>query len=265
MAHHTLLNQTTDASRIGRRLALRCLPMGLWSLWRPASAQNERPFIFVYGDPLPPLSYTENGVLKGGSVRVIDELLNKRLKLSVTHQGFPWARAQAMVRSGDADALLGAYTPERAGYTVPTEEWLRQARLGAFVSARNPQWASVQKLSSLSDLAPLKLAYVLGNEWAQSVLADHRNLHSSPTREAAFRLLLAGRIDALVDVEVPTNMAISASGLESEVKMLPVTLATEEVKICVGNHSPLVAHIPAIDQTIRAMRKEGVISRLFKG
>ena len=47
-------------------------------------------------------------------------------------------------------------------------------------------------------------------------------------------------------------------------KALPLVLAVDDVKVCVGKHSPLVARMPDIDEAIRAMRRDGSITRLRK-
>jgi polar amino acid transport system substrate-binding protein len=231
--------------------------------WGIAAAQDKRILRFVYGDNFPPLSYAEDGVLRGSAPRVIEELLNKRLQLGVTHEAYPWARAQTMVHHGEADAYIGTATPDRLQHVIPTGESLVQARLSVFVSARNVHLPRYQKFQSAKDLEPLRLGSMLGNNWAKTVLSKH-HVDYSNSRLSAFRMLQAGRIDALIDVDEPTLLAIANEGLESEIQMLPLVLATDEVKICVGKHSPLVARMHDIDEAIRSMRKDGSLARLYK-
>jgi polar amino acid transport system substrate-binding protein len=65
----------------------------------------------------PPLSWEVNGKVRGILVDVLNEALQNRMGIKVTHHEFPWKRAQLMVRYGNADRFTTAPTPERREYT----------------------------------------------------------------------------------------------------------------------------------------------------
>nr|WP_315478696.1 transporter substrate-binding domain-containing protein [uncultured Rhodoferax sp.] len=246
-----------------RRKALHWVGLGVLPGWNTSMAQELRPLRFVYNDTFAPFSYADNGALKGTLPRVIDELLGKRLRLDVTHQAFPWARAQTMVQRGDADGFVASATPERLEYTVASEEWLVQARLSAFVRRDNPRFAEYQKLQTVAELAPISLGSYLGNNWVQTTFPQ-RPVNYSTNRDTAMRMLLAGRFELLIDISLPARLAIQAAGLDATVQELPLVLDTDEVRLCISKKSPLVPRMGQIDEAIRAMKADGALSRLLR-
>lgn len=226
-------------------------------------AKDKRTFKFVYADNFPPLSYLDNGVLRGTSPRIVEELFNKRLQLGVTHHAYPWARAQSMVEHGEADGFVSAATPARLEYTVASTEPLLQARLSAYARVDHPQFAKYLKFQANTDLAGLKLGSILGNNWTKATLGS-QHVEYVRDRELAFRMLLAGRFDVFVEVEDLAEPALKALGLDDDIKAIPLVLALDDVKVCLGKRSPLVGRMREIDETIRAMRKDGTMARLRK-
>jgi polar amino acid transport system substrate-binding protein len=253
----------TAAQPMSRRLALHWVGAGVAVGLHTRTASAQEPMRFVYGDALPPHSYVEQGVLRGSLPRVMEELLNKRLRLPVVHQAYPWARAQALVQGGEADGFAGAATEERLRYVDVSSEWLAQARLSFFTPSQQAQLARYQNPRLVDDLAGLRIGIVRGNQWAQSVM-HHREFVEVPDRISAFRLLLNERLDLLVDVSSPTKLALRAAGMDRSIQELAQPLAQEEVRVCVGKHSPLRAHLDDINQTLRSMRLDGTLARLFQ-
>src|ERR1700733_10089626 len=68
----------------------------------------------AYTGTYPPVCFLDGGTMKGVLIDVFNELLGKRLGLSLTHEGLPWARAQDKVRDGEADAFCTDRTDQRA-------------------------------------------------------------------------------------------------------------------------------------------------------
>jgi polar amino acid transport system substrate-binding protein len=70
----------------------------------------------AYFNDFAPVSYLENGVMKGVLVDTFDDVLGKRLALPVHHDGLPWVRAQDQVKDGGEDAFCTTRTDARAEY-----------------------------------------------------------------------------------------------------------------------------------------------------
>ncbi|WP_246804145.1 hypothetical protein [Desulfosarcina cetonica] len=80
------------------------------------SAFAEDPMKFVYFEDFAPYSYREDGCMKGILIDVTDRIVRTQMGLLVRHTGYPWERAQAMVRTGEADAFISVPTPARSVY-----------------------------------------------------------------------------------------------------------------------------------------------------
>ena len=199
--------------------------------------------------------------MSGILVSIVDEVLANRLHLNVEHAGYPWARAQAMVEHGQADAFVTVPTAERRAYTVPSAEWVTQGRLTMFSRADNPKLAQWRKIQRISELSEVPLGTYLGNNWVKSKF-EGMNVQYANDRAGALRMLMLGRFDLMVDASNPTRHAIKAEGLEHEVVELPATLDVSETRLCVGKKSPLLARMPDIDRALRSMKKDGTLARL---
>ncbi|MCP4023872.1 MAG: transporter substrate-binding domain-containing protein, partial [Desulfobacteraceae bacterium] len=86
----------------------------------PAFAQ--KPIKIVYFENFAPFSWKENNQMHGILIDVLTEAIQERIKIGLLHEGYPWARAQSMVRTGKADAFVTVPTPERRAYTEISSE-----------------------------------------------------------------------------------------------------------------------------------------------
>lgn len=225
-------------------------------------AQEGTVYRMVYAENFAPFSFADNGQLRGMLPATLHELLTRRLKLPVEHAVYPWARAQAMVRAGQADGFVTVATPERLQYTVASNEWLAQDKLALFTRADNPRMAELQKLRGIADLGDLNIGSYMGHGWVQTKLG-HLNVQYATDRSTALRMLMAKRFDVMVDVSVPARLGVRNLGLEGSIVELPVVLDLGEIRLCIGKTSPLLAHMKAIDDTLRAMKADGSLARLM--
>jgi len=79
-----------------------------------ASAQSAKNIIAVYAENYPPYSQGSQQQVSGLLPSVIDSIFSENLGLQVTHLGLPWARAQKMIKEGDADVFFAVPTAERS-------------------------------------------------------------------------------------------------------------------------------------------------------
>ncbi len=77
----------------------------------------------VYFQNFEPFSWkSENGEMKGIYIDLMNEALEKRLKIGISHGGYPWARAQKMLKTGRADGFVTFPSQERKRYTRVSRE-----------------------------------------------------------------------------------------------------------------------------------------------
>jgi len=235
--------------------ALACLP----GLGRGQG--QSRPLRIAYYDNFAPFSQLREGRMGGIFVDIMEELLHRRLGLALRHEGYPWARAQQLVRLGEADAFVTVATPERLAYTVAGREWVTQGRMSMFVRADSPLRQRLQALRSPEDLRGLSLGTYLGNGWVKARLGGWE-VHYSPSRDHALKMLVARRFDVLIDSANATQAALRAARLEGEVLELEPALESSETRLMLARGSPFVGRLEAIDAELRRMKRDGTLARL---
>ena len=99
-----------------------------------------------------------NGIL----IDVLTEAIQTQMGIQVSHEGYPWARAQMMVKLNKADAFVTVPTPERSSYTEISTEPVILATFTLFVSKKNKQIKALQTVKTLSDLTNFNLVHYIG-------------------------------------------------------------------------------------------------------
>ncbi len=163
-------------------------------------ARAAPPLRMAYFETYSPLSFGQDGRLRGILLDVIQEVAGRRLGLVVEHTGYPWNRAQALVQTGEQDAICTIATPERLEYAVAAQEPVVSAPRRIFVHKNNAMLPKLQKLRNLDELRTLDPAVISyqGNGWAKSNLG-HFKVDNARNFESAIKMLLANRGDVMVD------------------------------------------------------------------
>ena len=250
-----------NIDRARRRLSLSLLLAATYGSMPGRSIAVESAFRIAYHEDFAPFSQRRDGRMTGIFVNIMDELLVKRLRLAVEHEGFPWARAQQRVKEGLADAFVTVATEERRAYTVPTQEWITQGRLSMFVRADEPQRSHLAQIRSIAELKGFNIGTYLGNSWVKTKFADIE-VNYVVNRESALKMLQAGRLQIVVDAANPTHAALRAAGMTGEIVELPPVLDVSEAHLCIGKKSPLLAYARDIDAQLRKMKADGSLQRL---
>ncbi|MCP4129864.1 MAG: transporter substrate-binding domain-containing protein, partial [bacterium] len=124
----------------------------------------------VYFDTYAPFSWKEDGKMKGILIDVLTEAIQNRIGIPLSHNGYPWVRAQKMVKHGLADAFATVPTDERRSYTKISNEPVVLATFTLFVNKKNSKLNEIRKVKTFSDLKPFKLGQYLGSGWAKKNL-----------------------------------------------------------------------------------------------
>ncbi len=119
-------NSTTIFSSVSLRISklkkyhLKILTF-LLAMVLPLSVYAQQTMKIVYSDTFVPFSWKEGSDTKGILVDIMEEALNKRLNIPVSHKSYPWARANLLVKDGSADAYITVPTPARKKFAIISE------------------------------------------------------------------------------------------------------------------------------------------------
>ena len=230
-----------------------------------ASAHAAPPLRMAYFETYSPLSFGQDGQLRGILLDVIQEVAGRRLGLTVEHTGYPWNRAQALVQSGEQDAICTIATPERLEYAVDAQEPVVSAPRRIFVHKDNvllPKLQKVHNLDELHKLNPTVISYQ-GNGWAKNNLG-HFKVDNGRNFDSAIKMLLANRGDVMVDNALTMQYALQQAQGSTDVLMLAVDLDESHFQLLVGKKSPHVGMLPAFDTALRQFKRSPDYAKLIQ-
>ncbi|XPS90502.1 putative ABC transporter, periplasmic binding domain protein [Desulfosarcina variabilis str. Montpellier] len=232
----------------------------LFLLLFPIFVLAEEQIRFVYYNDYRPRSWIENGKVRGILVDIVDEAVGTRLGISVCHSGYPWKRAQQMVKNGLADAFVTLPTTERRSYTVVGKEPIVVFTLNIATKRDHPRMNDLEKIANIDQLKDYTIADYLGNGWAQQNLIN-MNVQWLPNIDNIIPFLINGRADISI-VSKRTIFEMHRQGYDSQIKILPNNLSSISFYLCVGKHSLYKEKINDIDSVLREMRRDGIIGQI---
>lgn len=216
----------------------------------------------VYYNDFAPYSYSENGATKGVFVDILNSVLRDRLGLQLSHNSYPWERAQQLVKCGKADAFITVETPERLSYTQSSETSLLSVDLTVFVSLKSPHYEFLRNVKTTEELSSFFLCQYIGNGWVRQNLTSHE-IHWLPKTKLVLKGLAAGRCDASVGVSDSTRYILNQMNIQNEVGELPIKIESMEVKLFIGKKSSFKNILAEFDAAMSSFKKEGNVARII--
>ncbi|MDM8549468.1 transporter substrate-binding domain-containing protein [Desulfobacterales bacterium HSG2] len=210
-----------------------------------------------------PFSWKDtDGRMKGIFIDVHNEALGKRMEIPVTHTEYPWKRAQHLVKRGKADAFTTVPTPERREYTEISSESVVVSDMILFANKKNPKVGEFGKIRKISDLKGFRLLDYIGNGWAEKNLAG-LNVTWGDDIKQILKALAAGRGDLFIHPVHVTVYNIKKLGLQEQILKIHSVMESVSFNLCIGKKSSYVNILPKFDETIREMRKDGTLQKIY--
>ena len=240
-------------------LPLLCL-MGLGAA---VSAADRCDTIIVTGHPdYVPISWRQDDKLQGAAIDLVEHI-GKVIGVPVQsmHTG-SWKRAQAAVRTGEADMITGIYrTSEREAIYEFTAAFASEPVVVVTLSDTDIRYRH------RSDLEPYQGGKVIGDSLGEEMdqyLADHLKMHSVPSLDHLMNLLDHKRIQYVLHGLYPVLVSAHKMGMGPRIRTLVPPLAQEAMYLGVSKRSPCAALVPRISEEIEKMRTSGMIDQLLK-
>lgn len=229
----------------------------------PAPSSPWPPLRMAYADSLPPISMLEQGRMRGAWVAVMDELARRLQLPAVEHQGYPWARAQLMVRSGEADGMLTAVNPERLSYAVAGRESVLENETRIYAHKSNARLEELAAVRQVEDLKRFRVISYLGNGWLKSRLPEGSRVRWLRTLDDAVQAVLAEENAVLVEGERLLLPALRRRQLADEFVAVGPLLDHTATKLLISRKSPYAARIADFDRALAAMRRDGALKQIL--
>lgn len=241
----------------------------LLSVWPTALA-----VLFVFG--LCPLALAGGGVLRvsfndlppwkvlgpKGEPAGIDveflEMLAARLGLSVEYVHYPFKRGLKLMESGEVDAMIGVLRrPEREAYLHFIEPPYKHETSKAFFVLKGRE----DTIARHEDLYGLRVGTVLGGRYYPGFDDDTRIIkHPVTSYDLNFRMLIAGRIDAVVMTETAGTHRVAQLGLGDTVgKATYVHRDRQDVYLALSKRSAHAVRLEEFNRVMAELVREGAL------
>ena len=246
---------------IDRRKTLGALFAALLAPARAAAPE----FRLAYFETYSPLSFVENGAMRGILVDVLDAVLAGQLGLACRHEGLPWPRAQLRVEQGAADAMCTIATAERLAYAVSCEEPVLSAPTCIFVRAENPLLPAFARAGSLEELRALKPAILSysANGWAREKLKGF-DVTWGGDFNSAMKMLVARRGDIMIENALTMAYTLQRTPGGGEIRMLPNRMDQANFQLLLGKNSPHVARRDDIRRALVQFKRTQQYADVFR-
>ena len=242
----------------------KCLFGCLLVLFSLLAFGTEKPKVtVVYMEGFEPSSWEEDGVPMGIQVDIVDYCL-KQLGINPIHKFYPWARAQKLVETGEADLMVTVANNARFEYAIFGKETTHITEINLFIPKVNFELKEKAKnFKILEDLKPYKLIDYIGNGWQMDYMKKEHgfNVELVPKMEQIPQTLLAGRYDMVMAASPIMNRIIYNLKLTNKFEEIDTDFPNTEVEtiFMVSKKSPWVEKglIKALDTELIKMKKSG--------
>jgi len=215
----------------------------------------------VYFDDFAPYSWRdEQGKMRGLMIDVMEQVA-AQMGLPITHEGYPWQRAQKLVRMNLADGFVTIATEERRSFTLIASEAVARTDLTLFTRQGHPQMAVFLRAKELGDLKTYTFLDYLGNGWSKENLAGF-TVHRTINVDSVFKMLAAGRGDLMVTDPLVARFKLHELGLTGLVVEVPLLLSSTPFNLCIGKHSRLNSRISEFNRVLKQLRENGELARI---
>ena len=239
----------------------------------PLFADSNKPFVIADDGSFGPFSYMDE---QGQFIGIFPELYTeafKRIQVPLSYGGYPWRRAQQMIRDGEADAMITIPTPKRLEhltaskplFTEPFVIWARKD---------NPRIDDILKIQSIPDLKGFYIIELQGNGWAETHLAPKElglSIIWVSNNVSIPKMLILRRGDIAVMPQNVTIFNISQKNFNNADALLhsDYPLGVNPFCLMVRNDSKYIHILPQFNKAIKEMREDGtfeiIVNRHLNG
>ncbi|XXJ19887.1 substrate-binding periplasmic protein [Desulfovibrio caledoniensis] len=225
-------------------------------IFSPIPSTAEDGVLRVALDPFPPWKYLNSiGEPCGMDVNLID-LIAERMGLEVEYSMYPFSRALYLLEYGDADMMSGVLRrKEREAYLHYLEPPYKDHSDKAFYMLRGRE----RLLRAYEDLHSLRVGTQIGTKYFPEFDHDPKiDKTAARSFELNLRMLLANRVDVVVNTEVAGDYEIRQLGLQGALVKAPYLYRKkQEVYMVLSKKSPLAARLDEFNSVLADLIREG--------
>jgi ABC-type amino acid transport substrate-binding protein len=163
-----------------------------------------------------------SGEMAGSFVRVL-AMLSEASGIKLEVRGYPWARVQAMVKSGELAAFCGVETAERDEIALFAATSVLKTPIGIYVRADDRRFDRVETLQGLK---PFRNGSYIGNGWVKENF-DETKIVWARTYEDVLKMIDGHRVDFMVGDAYSLPQRLASLGLDGKIVFRPVKFESD--------------------------------------
>ncbi len=220
----------------------------------------------VYFNAFSPMSFENDEKRMAGILPdIMTEILGRRMKLPITMEGMPWARAQASVQDGTADIFCTLATPVRRGYAHFTNNSVITLQNKIFYAADNPRREQIEKIKTIDQLKDISQGDYIGNGFAETTFKG-MPIDWLPALDNVLKMIEASRIDVYVGADIVALSVTKKLGFANKILSLPVNIGVPS-PFSIGFRKSLpdvTSLVSRADEEILAAGKDGSLTKIIQ-
>jgi polar amino acid transport system substrate-binding protein len=219
--------------------------------------------IVVTGHPdYVPISWRKGDTLEGAAIDLVTHIGHSLgVEIQSIHTG-SWKRAQAAVRSGEADLITGIYrTTEREAMYEFTAAFASEPVVVVTLSSTDIHYRK------RSDLVPYQGGKVIGDSLGEEMdvyTANHLKIHSVPSLDHLMNLLDHKRIQYVLHGLYPVLVSAHKMGMGPRIRTLMPPVTQEAMYLGISKRSACAKLVPKMSAEVEKMRTSGMIDMMIK-
>jgi polar amino acid transport system substrate-binding protein len=223
------------------------------------------PLRVAYPDYWPFFTRTGEGYMTGFFFDIVSEALG-RMGVSSRWRAYPWSRCQALVRSGEADAMITMPTAERLVYAATHEDPFYMKRLKVFTTTGHPKLPGIRNIRTIDDIYRMGLVVVTyrGNGWNDKFIRSHGiKTYESPLIKNVWLMLANHRGDIAIEWPMAAWPLIEEGGVAGRIVETDATLDAMPFHLLINRDCPYAVRLDEFNEAIKQMKAEGRIKAIL--
>lgn len=215
-----------------------------------------------------PANYiNKNSEPTGFFVDIMQELF-RRVGKTLIIEHHPWLRCQALAQAGLVDIITTIPTKERLDYSIPVNPPIWEPMFCVYALKSHPGIKLMDRIQKPEDIAALGYSVLTysGNDFLKTTLLSKGvKLIESGSVESMYKMLVAGRGDCIVEIDLLASRNLKAFGFTQEVQKTNGTVEGAAYNILISKKSAYKELAPLLSDTLKAMYEDGTIKKIMAG